>query len=51
MKELLLHNNYRVIKENPQKGPNVLNSLLSEIGNVDRTSQKLKIVLKENKYP
>ena len=51
MKELLLHNNYRVIKENPQKGPNLLNSIISEVGNIHRTSQKLKILLKDHSYP
>ncbi len=51
MKSLLLHDNYKHIGENKGVGPNPMKPLFSDVGDLQKSSDKLMFALISCKFP
>jgi hypothetical protein len=51
MKALLLHDNYKNIGENRNTGPNPMKPLFSDVGDLQKSSDKLMFALISAKFP
>ncbi len=51
MRELLLHTNYKVITQNKSRGPNTMKPIISDVGDLQKTSDKLMFCLINDKFP
>ena len=51
MGQLLLHDNFKSIPENKGRGPNTMKAIFSDVGDLQKTSDKLMFCLINSKFP
>ena len=51
MGQLLLHQNFKNIPENKGRGPNTMKAIFSDVGDLQKTSDKLMFSLIKAKFP